>query len=262
MHVTPSPGKSVTLHCKLFPPRVITFLPTDYLLGKEHQINCHICNEEQHILGKQKLSTKCQHLARCNECSDYQIEKLYRCRSCCKELLDAFPPPCSSNCQRLQNTIGAVCNICKGILTKDCTTCKSTLTFKQTRQIMRQIISVFVVHPQHLQQTHSRPCSHYSPCKFCTTKLCKARKKSAICSNCRKFHVERRRIPHTKEEEDDNDKYIYASYNVPSSIITSVKLDSLIYKTPFLPCLFDNSFLHLQEHQPLKPDFVSKTWRL
>uniref|UniRef100_A0A7S4HHC6 Uncharacterized protein n=1 Tax=Vannella robusta TaxID=1487602 RepID=A0A7S4HHC6_9EUKA len=253
--------KSVLLKCKLFPPRTVAFLPPDFRLGKDHSINCNICEQEQIIRGNQKLATECEHLVRCNECSDYQIEKLYRCHTCCKELLGSFPPPCNPNCQRLQSTLGAVCNICKGNLTKDCTLCKSTLTFKQTRQILRNIISVFVVHPTHLPESYQRPCSHYSPCKFCSVKLCKARKKSAICSACRKFHVEKRRNTVNTKDDVGDDKCISSSYDVPSTIITSIKLESLIYKTPFLPCLFDNSFLHTKPSTE-ESNIVKRTWRL
>lgn len=236
----PALVKEVLLDCKLFPRRVIAFLPPDTGTLKDQTIHCHICNARQIVdRTNQKMTTRCKHLVRCNECSDYQIEKIYRCAACCSELLGSLPPPCNQNCQRLQNTQGAVCNICKGNLVKDCTICKSTLTFRQTRRVIRNIISVFVVHPQHLPEPFTRPCSHYSPCKYCTTKLCKARKKSAICSSCRKFHSERRK---NLLKETQEDTCISASYNVPSTLITSVRLDSLIHKRPFL-LLENDAFL-------------------
>merc|ERR1712137_209494 len=235
---------------------------SDFRLGKPHSILCTICETQQIIQGKQKLKTQCEHLIRCNECSDYQIEKLYRCSTCCKDLLGTWAPHCGPNCQRKHNTLGAVCNICKGNLTKDCTLCKSTLTFKQTRQILRNIIGVFVVHPTHLPEGYQRPCSHYSPCKFCSVKLCKARKKSAICSACRKFHVEKRRNVSTQREDIDDDKCISSSYDVPATIITSIKLESLIYKTPILPGLLDNSFLHATKPTENSQNIVKRTWRL
>ena len=164
---------------KSFPPRVFVITTKT-----PHPLNCHICNQEQHI-SKSQTSTECGHLIRCNECTDYQIEKFYRCPQCCKGLLGIFPPPCSSHCSRLQNTLNALCSTCNCTLTKDCTQCKSSLTFRQTREILRYNLHVFVVSPEHLPEEFSRPCSHYAPCKICVTRLCKARKKHAICNECR-----------------------------------------------------------------------------
>lgn len=205
-----APQTESLLEGKSFPPRVFATFPPQ----PDQSILCHICAQRKTISWGHTVTTECEHLLRCNECTDYQIEKLYRCTTCCSRLLGVFPPPCSSQCARGNSTLNALCSTCQSTLTKDCTQCKTSLAFRQTREILRNSVHVFVVSPDFLPEKFSRPCSHYAPCKICVDRLCKARKKHAICSDCRVRDTRRAATP-----EPPEDKCISTLYNVPSSII-------------------------------------------
>ena len=188
-------SRTITLRCKLFPERQVVIFQT--LLQKYveddgdthiNEITCKICESGQKLEKFNWCYTKCQHLIQCNECSDYQIEKLYRCPNCCKDIIGSFPPFCASTCSRKKQTEGVLCQICQNSIRKGCSTCKNTFTFKQTRQILRDVVVVLVRNPNSLSKEFLRPCSHYSMCRICSVNICKARKKSAICPSCREFH--------------------------------------------------------------------------
>merc|ERR1712130_714176 len=81
-------------------------------------------------------------------------------------------------------------------------------------QILRNILVVFVRHPDTLKPPNLRPCSHYSLCRVCGTNICKARKKSAICLSCRSSSPE-----HKHEGET-------STSNVISRIVSSPDVKS------------------------------------
>jgi len=232
-----------TLRGKHFPDRKIVILPT--LLQKQRarsqtqdSLVCSVCNSQQSLERDNWFATQCDHMIQCNECSDYQIEKLYRCSHCCEEIIGSFPPPCSKTCAREINTDGVPCQICNKNLRKFCPTCKNTVTFKQTRQILREFVVVFVRHPNFLYPTHKRPCSHYSPCKVCSKNICKARKKSAVCVACREYHeaeTEKERnnasINAAQAEHDQASKNrkscLSFTYDVPATAIIAPKEEQM-----------------------------------
>merc|ERR1712137_860335 len=94
--------QEIRLQSKSFAPRIYLTPTTPTTTSR---LTCPICDDHQSITPDSYPFTTCGHLVRCNECTDYHIEKIYRCEHCCTQLLSVFPPPCSKDCLRLQGAL-------------------------------------------------------------------------------------------------------------------------------------------------------------
>jgi len=168
---------------KLDSQKPSAFFPRLLQVGSQTPLSwpCTICPQ-----GTTKNTSKCEHIEICTECSNYQIEKILRCQSCCQGILGQFPS-CGSKCSRATVTqkSTARCDTCGLALRKRCVSCKKDPAYVAAKQQLKSQVKVYVTAVSSLKAVDIRPCSHCRVCVSCKNSLTKGHRERGICNSCK-----------------------------------------------------------------------------
>merc|ERR1712137_930080 len=168
---------------KLDSQKPSAFFPRLLQVGSQTPLSwpCTTCPQ-----GTTKNTSKCEHIEICTECSNYQIEKILRCQSCCQGILGQFPS-CGSKCSRATVTqkSTARCDTCGLALRKRCVSCKKDPAYVAAKQQLKSQVKVYVTAVSSLKAVDIRPCSHCRVCVSCKNSLTKGHRERGICNSCK-----------------------------------------------------------------------------